>query len=219
MRKGKYALYGGASYFVGVTQFFIAIIVAAISYGPPPYNPVSDSISDLQAVHCGIFQGSEVCSPMHLLANSSLAAVGSSLVIGTVLIRSSFPESNRRNLAIGLLIVAGMASFANAFTPEDVTFAGDIITAIVIFLTANFALIQIGRLMLRDTKWKRFGLFSENLGIIGVASLILDGTGISGATGLVEWLIVAPILIWMFAVAVHLFRRPSAQRLMYHEQL
>ena len=208
----RYALYGAAIYVVGVVQFFMGIFVTASRYGPPSYSPLVDTISDLQAVNCGIFQGIEVCSPLHVIANSSVAVLGLSLVLGSLLIRPAFPASGRRSAAIGLLVAAGMATLANAFTPEDVTLMGDVITALVAFLGANFGLIQIGRVMSEDSVWGYFRFFTTALGIVGLAGLILDGAGLAGplGTGGNEWLIVAPILVWAFVVGILLLgpKRP-----------
>jgi hypothetical protein len=171
---------------------------AASRYGPPSYNPLVDSISDLQAVRCGLFQGSEVCSPANLEANLSVALSGLLLILGTVMIRGALPRSPSLPSAIGLFVAAGIGSVLNAFTPEDVTFVGDVLTALVIFLGANFGLVQIGKALSSGPGRGRLGAFSKALGALGLAALILDGVGASGllGTGTLEWLVVAPILVW-----------------------
>ena len=107
-------------------------------------------------------------------------------------------DGRRKDVAVGLLVIAGVAAFANAFTPEDVTYTGDLITAIIAFLGANFGLIQIGRAMSGKPGWRSYSLFSQALGTVGMAALILDGFSLGTLLGMgaIEWLIVAPILIW-----------------------
>ncbi len=204
--RGKHVFYGAVVYIVGVVQFFVCVFVTALHFGPPSYDPLRITISDLQAVNCGIFQGNEVCSPLHLLANTSVAVLGLSLILGSLLIRTALPADRGRTSAIGLLVVAGLATFVNAFTPEDVTIIGDTATALVAFLCANFGLIQVGRLMSRDPKWRNFHIFTEISGIIGLTGLILDGADLAGPLGGGgnEWLIVGPILVWALAVGVRL---------------
>jgi hypothetical protein len=167
---------------------------AASRYGPPSYNPFLDSISDLQAVKCGLFQGSQVCSPANFEANLSVALAGLLLILGTVMIRGTLPRSPSLPSAIGLFVVAGVGSLLNAFTPEDVTFVGDVVTALIIFLGANFGLIQIGKAFSSGS----LGTFSKALGALGLAALTLDGVGASGILGMgtLEWLVVAPVLVW-----------------------
>lgn len=199
---------GAAAYIVGVVQFFAAVAVTASRYGPASYNPLRDTVSDLQAVNCGIFQGNEVCSPLHLVANSSVAVLGLLFITGSVLIRTAFPAGSKRKVAVGLLVVAGLATFANAFTPEDVTLLGDLVTALVAFLCANFGLVEMGRVMSGNPRWGRLRPFTEVLGVLGLAGLIVDGASPSwplGAGG-DEWLTIAPVLVWALVVGVRLLK-------------
>jgi Protein of unknown function (DUF998) len=204
--KGRSSYYGPALYIVAAFQFIFCIAVTASRYGPPAYNPLTVTISDLQAVNCGTFQGAQVCSPLHDLANVAVGVLGLLIVIGSLLLRSVLPGGRRKDAAVVLLVVAGLSAFANAFTPEDVTWTGDLVTALIAFLGANFGLIQIGRAMSTEPLWRDFRLFTQGLGTVGAVSLILDGIGLGTAigTGAVEWLIVAPMLIWAPAIGLHL---------------
>ena len=132
--------------------------------------------------------------------------MGLLIAAGSLLIRTALPPSRRRDTAVGLLVVAGLASFANAFTPEDVTYVGDLVTALVAFLGANFGLIQIGRVMSADPQWGRYSGFTKALGIEGVAAIILDGFGVAALVGDggAEWLIIAPILVWAPVIGIRL---------------
>lgn len=190
--------YAAIFYIVAAFQFIICIFVAGFRYGPPTYNPVTVTISDLQAVSCGTFQGAYICSPLHTLANLSVAILGVLIIAGSILLRPYLPGDRRKDVAIGLLVIAGLAAFANAFTPEDVTYTGDLVTAIIAFLGANFGLIQIGRATSINPQGGGYAMFSQALGMIGMASFILDGFGLGSVIGVgaVEWLIIAPILIW-----------------------
>jgi len=210
---GRLVRLGAILYIVAAFQFIVCLAVVASSYGPPAYSPLSTTISDLQAVSCGVFQGARVCSPFHDLANFSVAALGLLMASGSLMVRPALPGGRDRNLAIWLLVVAGLASFANAFTPEDVTYTGDLVTALIAFLGANFGLIQMGKAMSTDAGWGRFWQFTEGLGVVGIAAIIIDGFG--GASllgnGGIEWLIVAPIIIWAPTMGLRLIykRRPS----------
>ena len=118
---GKLASYGAILYIVAGVQFVACIAVTAWRYGPPGYNFRVDTISDLQAVKCGTFQGAQVCSPLHALANLSVAVLGLLIIVGSLMLRLALPGGSRRDVAVGLLVLAGLGAFANAFTPEDVT--------------------------------------------------------------------------------------------------
>jgi hypothetical protein len=160
-------------------------------------------------VRCGLFQGSQVCSPANLEANLSVALAGLLLIFGTVMIRDTLPKSPSLPSAIALLVAAGVGSFLNAFTPEDVTFVGDVVTALVIFLGANFGLVQIGKAFGPG----RFGTFSKALGALGLAALILDGVGASAFLGMgtLEWLVVSPVLVWEAVMGASLLSTGSGK--------
>lgn len=196
--------YAAIFYIVAVVEFIICVSLAGFRYGPPTYNPVTITISDLQAVSCGTFQGAHVCSPLHTLANVSVAVLGVLIIAGSILLHPFLPGGRRKDFAIGLLVIAGLATFANAFTPEDVTWIGDLVTAIIAFLGANFGLIQIGRAWSMNPQCRGYAKFSQTLGTIGMAAFILDGFGLGSVIGLgaIEWLIIAPILIWACATGL-----------------
>ncbi len=205
--------YGALCYIVGVVQFFAAMGAAAFYYGPPGYNFQKNSISDLQAVHCATFGGKYVCSPLHVIANLSVTMVGLLLILGTLLIRDRFSSGRRQMFAFGLLIVAGAGAAANGFTPEDVTLNGDILSAVLAFLAANFGLIQLGRAMSDDVYWHNLRAYTKISGAVGLGALILDGVNITGPLGSgIEWLIVAPISLWMFVVGIQLLRIPLGKK-------
>ena len=197
-KRGGLIACGAALFIAGTIQFVVCIAVTASRYGPPAYNPVTITISDLQAVTCGSFQGTYVCSPFHDLANFSVAVLGLLISAGSLLIRAALPPGRGRGSAIGLLVVAGLAAFANAFTPEDVTYVGDLVTALVAFLGANFGLVEIGRTMSVEPRWGHYSAFTKALGIVGVAAIVLDGFGAAAllGNGGTEWFIISPILIW-----------------------
>ncbi len=207
--RGKLASYGAVLYIVGALQFVACVALTGSRYGPPAYSPLTVTISDLQAVNCGVFQGAYVCSPLHSLANFSVALLGLLITAGSLSLRTILPGGRRRDIAVGLIAVAGVAAFANAFTPEDVTWIGDLATAIIAFLGANFGLIQIGRAVSSESSWRGYGLFSQALGTFGVAALILDGLGLGTVIGegAIEWLIVAPILVWTVTTGFRLIPR------------
>jgi hypothetical membrane protein len=197
---------GGLLYVVSVVQFYVGFVVVALHYGPPGYDPLNDSISDLQAVHCGDLQGAYVCSPFHLVANASVIVLGLFLLLGTLLSRPTLPKHGSLLAGSGLLIIAAVGAIGNGFTPEDVTATGDALTALVAFLGANLGLIQIGRMMSGDPRWRGFRLYSMISGIVGLLALVLylgDIVGVNGS-GLIEWIIVVPVTIWMLVAGIRI---------------
>jgi hypothetical membrane protein len=180
--------------------------IAAFLYGPPRYNLANNSISDLQAVTCGKFQGNIVCSPAHDVANAAVILLGLFLIIGTLLIRKKFSVGKLRSTGLGFLLLAGIGAVGNGFTPEDLNLPGDFLTALAIYLGADLGLIFLGLEMARETEWRSLRVYSVLLGVIGLIAFTLFLVNITGplGTGGMEWFMTAPILLWMLIIGIHL---------------
>jgi hypothetical membrane protein len=205
------ARYGAVLYVVGAVQFLVGMVVSGLLYGPPTYDLQRNAISDLQAVNCGLYDGHQVCSPAHLVANSSVALIGLLLIVGSMLIRTALSPGRTRSVGVGLLILAGLGAIGNGFTPEDVNPTGDFLTALLAFVGANLALIVIGVTMSRDAGWRGFGAYTKISGVVGLVAFVLYLANVTGplGTGGMEWLIVVPIVQWMFVVGAHIVRIPT----------
>jgi hypothetical membrane protein len=198
-------LLSGALLLAGPAAFVLGMVVAVLHYGPPPYRFVSNSISDLQAVHCGSFDGQYVCSPAHQAANAGVFLAGSCLIFGALLGWPTITDGGRYSRPAALLVLAGVAAAANAFTPEDVTLIGDAVTAFIIFLASDVGLILLGRSSSSARGPPRFFAYPAVLGEFGLFVLTLWSLGLEGPLGAgVEWLVVAPILVWMLVAGVRM---------------
>src|SRR5580658_8979166 len=93
--------HGAILYIVAVVQFLVGMAVTQLLYGPPTYNLLSNYISDLGAIHCGPLAGRQVCSPGHEVFNVSIIILGILLILGTLLIRTSFPARSTRSVGLG----------------------------------------------------------------------------------------------------------------------
>jgi hypothetical membrane protein len=174
------------------------VSVALLHYGPPSFLFTSNSISDLQAIHCGSFEGNHVCSPDNVAANAGVFLAGLCLMAGALLDWAAFTREGLSRLDGYLLLIAGVAACSNAFTPEDVTPIGDDVTALAIFLAANVALILIGWSGRPVHGIPHFLTYPRVLGEFGLAAFLVWALGLSGPLGTgIEWLVVAPVMVWM----------------------
>jgi len=77
--------YIGAWAVLSVLQYFAAEAAVAMAWaGPRPYDLRTGYISDLGALHCGIYSGRDVCSPLNWLMNASFVVQGLGLLVGAV---------------------------------------------------------------------------------------------------------------------------------------
>jgi hypothetical membrane protein len=203
--------HGAILYIVGVVQFIAGMAITQLLYGPPTYNLLSNYISDLGAVNCGIWGGRDICSPGHEVFNVSIVLLGLFLIFGTILIRTAFPPRGTRTVGLALLILSGIGAMGVGFSPEDVNLTIHTTSAALAFVGAGLALVVLGVAMFRDTRWDGFRAYTMLSGLVGLIAFVLFTTHTYGPleVGGMERLIVAPVLLWSLVVGIHLVRIPT----------
>ncbi len=180
--------YIGAWAVLSVLQYFLAEAVVAVAWaGPRPYDLRTGYISDLGALHCGIYSGRNVCSPLNWLMNASFVVQGLGLLVGAVLLTSGLLRVAARPdarvdwrsrepwlaaTAVRLLTgAAGAGTVVVGLVPEDLGSPWHYWGAIVYFVSGAAALLVLGVLWLRKTPMAWFLL------VCGGVSLAATATG------------------------------------------
>jgi hypothetical membrane protein len=188
--------YFGAWAKLSVLQYFVAEAAVIDAWaGPQPYGRRTGFISDLGAVHCGIHEGRNVCSPLHVLMNASFVLQGLGMLLGAVLLSSALLcVAARPGVRISvsparrtpwftavsakvLTFVAGAGTIIVGLVPEDAGFFGlHLAGALMFFMGGAVALLLLGALWLRQSPLGWFIL------ACGATSFVALGLG--GATGM-----------------------------------
>lgn len=184
--------YFGAWAKLSVLQYFVAesAVIAAWA-GPEPYDRRTGYISDLGAIHCGIHEGRDVCSPLHAVMNASFVVQGLGMLMGALLLSSALLCVAARpgvRLAFGpghrvpwftaltarvLTFLAGAGTIIVGVVPEDAGwFAVHLTGAVLYFAAGAIALLVLGRLWLRQTPLSWFILAC---GAVSFAALVIGG--------------------------------------------
>lgn len=202
------ARWGGALILLGSIQFVLAMAFVQFRY--PGYSDVTNYISDL-----GNSQG----SPAYWAFNGSIIVLGLLGLLGTALIRSAFAQRRTRTARIGMLALASLGAIGVGVFPETATELGGHIHAVVsliTFLGSGFSLLFLAVAMMRDTRWEGFRGYTGISGavtLLAMMALISVGsgpaTGLRADAGLIERLVVAPILLWAIVAGLHLVRLPT----------
>jgi len=209
--------HGAVLWLVGVVQFLAAMIVTQLGWTNPTYSLTQNYISDLGAVHCGLFASRTICSPWHLVFDISIVLLGVFLILGVLLLPSAFPNRRSRTLGLGLLVASGFGAIGVGLFPEDVNLNAHTVSALLAFAGGGFALIVLGVAMFRDTRWDGYRAYSMLSGLVALVALLLfalhswhwGGLWSDLGAGGIERLIVAPVLLWALVVGIHLRRIPS----------
>ncbi|MDQ6752075.1 MAG: DUF998 domain-containing protein [Actinomycetota bacterium] len=143
---------------ISVLQYFLAEAVVISGWaGPAPYSRRFNVISDLGADRCGIYNGRDVCSPLHWLMDLSFVVQGLAMVVGAVLLssvlfrvaaRPDVPPAVRHPawgpIIRGLVVVSGVGIVIVGLVPEDTISALHYTGALLFFLAGGLALLALG---------------------------------------------------------------------------
>jgi hypothetical membrane protein len=186
---------------LGVVQFSAAM--AVVQYGYPGYSDTMNYISDL---------GNTATSPWHLVFNASIVVLGVLAFVGILLAWSGFPAGGSRVVGLFLLLLASLGAIFVGLFPENVNPTVHGLASLTVFGPGGVALVVLAAGMAARTSWHWLRLTSVVLGALTLVSLAYyvptQGNNTTWDPGLVERLIVFPILVWGFLAAIQLARHP-----------
>jgi hypothetical membrane protein len=207
------ARYAGLFCIVGVAAFLIGMSVAEIGYGSS-YSVSQNLLSDLGVTSCGAIDstGRSACSPWFLAFDASTFIIGLLTVYAAVWARRAFPDGVLSSAGLGLLALNGMGLIGAGLTPENLSDPVHTAFALLAFACGAVSLLILGVGMGTLEHWRGFRAYSVASGLVSGIALLLfaSGTYLGLGIGGMERLIVAPILVWLFVIGIHLIRTPSA---------
>jgi len=196
---GRSVRWGGVLIAIGSAQFVVAMAWVQSRYGG--YSLLTNYISDL---------GNTSTSPLPSVFNVSIILLGVLAFLGILLGWGGFPRGGSRVVGLFLLLIASIAAIGVGLFPENVNPPVHDLVSLMVFLPGGLALVVLSAGMGKGTHWSSYRGFSILMGTVTLVSLAYYApTQQSNTTvdpGLIERLIVAPILIWGFVAGVHLTR-------------
>jgi hypothetical membrane protein len=190
----------------GAVEFSAAMAWVQTAY--PGYSLLQNYISDY---------GNTATSPLHVVFNVSIALLGLVAFAGILLLWGAFPSSATRPIGLPLLLIASVAAILVGFFPENVNPPVHSLASLLVFLPGGLALAVLSVGMTAATPWAVLRWPSLGLGLVMLVSLAYyvptQARNTTFDPGLIERLIVFPILVWAVLVAVVVLRRPARPRL------
>jgi len=160
---------------LSVVQYFAAEAAVIEAWAAPePYDRRTGFISDLGAINCAVYEGRDVCSPLHLLMNASFVVQGLGLLLGALLLGSAMlciaarpgvrilqDAAYRRSWsgAAGVRVLTGAAAAGTVIVglvPEDLGSPWHFAGALMYFIGGALALLLLGFLWLPHTRLSWF---------------------------------------------------------------
>ncbi len=209
-RRGWWA---GLLLLVASIQFVLGMAITQLGW-TTPYSLSQNYISDLGAAHCEQIGGIDpryVCSPWHLVFDTSIVILGLLTIAAVVLLWRVFGPGALSAVGLILLALSGVGAMGVGFSPEDVNLTVHQLSALIAFACGNTALILLGAVLWRHVRFGAgYGVFSVLLGLVGWFALLMFLThhfwplGVGGY----ERLTVAPTLLWAAVVGAKLLVHP-----------
>ena len=220
--------YIGAWSVLSVLQYFAAEAAVIMAWaGPRPYDLRTGYISDLGALHCGVYDGRDVCSPLNWLMNASFVVQGLAMIVGALLLTSGLLrvaarpgtpiEPGRRRPWLAATVVRVLTGTAGAGTvvvglvPEDAGSGWHYTGAVTYFLTGAAALLVLGLLWLRKTPFAWFILACGAVSLVALAVGGLTGMHVP-EPGTLERLMGYPVTVGMATAGLVIARRVHRHR-------
>ena len=201
----------GAVAWILAAQFFAAQVVVGGAW-PGPYSLTDRYISDLGNTACGPYPAASstiVCSPWHAWMNASFILLGVTMSAGGLLTRRAFGHTRVAIAARVLFVLAGAGVALVGRFPENVNLSLHAAGAGLNFVLGNVALVLFGMTLDErvGTTWRRVGVFSGCIGLVGTA-LFASGTYMGIGAGGMERVAAYPMPVWQIAMGWQLLRHP-----------
>jgi hypothetical membrane protein len=197
----RYPLVGPTFWIISVQYFFVQYLVSTKFKGG--YNWSKNTISDLGNSVCALYNGRQVCSPLHDVMNISFIVLGITIMIGAVLVYEEFRQN--RYSSIGFLFM-GLAGFGSIFVglfPENAPGMYHELGALLPFILGNISLTLLGAFLKEPFGFKLYTILSGLVGIIGVCFYFAH-TYIGLGQGGLERVVAYPQTIWLIAFGIYI---------------
>jgi len=212
---------GAAVLVLNAVQWVVSEAVSAGAWTSPPYSYATNYISDLGVPDCGTkYQGRTICSPDHVLMNTSFIVQGILFAIGAILLAAALLTGRVRRVVIALagahavgFLLVGL--FHGSPDGPGYSLALHVAGASIAILCANTIVIMAGSLKSLQLP-RAYRVFSVAVGALGLLSEA--GVGVSTSTaGIFERGGVYSWLLWSAVTGVSLLvreaRRPAGAKM------
>ena len=200
----------GAVAWIASIQFFLAQLVVQSAW-TTPFSLTANYISDLGNTSCGPYppgSSTYVCSPWHAAMNASFAVVGSTVILGAVLVRNAF-RASAWTWGLALVALAGCGFVLVGLFPENVNFPPHHLGAALQFVSGNVGQAVLGASMVAARGGRRWALYSIASGVVGLlaTSLFASGHYLGLGIGGMERVAAYPLPLWTIVMGLVLGRR------------
>ncbi|WHT21816.1 DUF998 domain-containing protein [Crossiella sp. CA-258035] len=185
----------------------------------PPYSWYQDLVGHLGNTGCGLFiephGGPQfVCSPLHLLMNTTLVLAGLCLIGGTLLLRGLWPHGWTGSASFALMLATGALEALTGLVPENINRTGHALAALNLPV-GGIAIFLVSLAVVDRSRW--IGVFGCLVGGLAVTASMLFTAGQYSAQvlhfglgpGGMERLAGYPFQLWLLVIGLILCTGPG----------
>lgn len=204
---------GALAFVVGGSQYAILESVAASAWHSPPYDYVSNYISDLGVADPQTYGGRVVDSPLAWVMNTGFVLEGLFFAVGAVLLATMFSRSSRA-LFVGFALLHTAGIVLVGFFDETTPGHWHVLGAFGSIVFGNLAAVVVGLYWHRPGLPRWFAAASVVLPVAGLASevVLLAGLADPALDGLFERGGVYSVTVWQILFGLVVLARTLAAR-------
>jgi hypothetical membrane protein len=197
--------YLGPIFWVLSIQYYVIQLIVAAAWSLTPYSWLHNTISDLGNTACGPYITRVVCSPLHPLMNASFIVLGSTMILGSLLVYHEFQRSVGSAIGFSFMAVAGFGTALVGLFPENTVPALHIFGAALPFLLGNLSLLILGKSLGLPRALRAYTLLSGGVSLIALVLFVTQADAGLGLGGM-ERVAAYPQTIWLIVFGVYIAR-------------
>lgn len=200
----------GSAFWVASLQYFLAQWIVAAGWHTP-FSLSRNTISDLGNTLCGTYSGRPVCSPRHALMNASFGLLGTTMVLGSLLIYREFRQGRAAITGFTFMGLAGLGTILVGLFPENSLAALHTVGAALPFFIGNLGMVILGASLDLPKVLKAYTVLS---GLISLAALVLllSGHYLGLGAGGMERLTAYPQTVWLIVFGLYMGQRRFSRK-------
>ncbi len=205
----RYPLAGPVLWILSVQYFVVQIIVAQAWLAS--YSWRLNTISDLGNTACDTYGGRYVCSPWHALMNISLVVLGTTMLLGSLLIYQQFRGNRGSLIGFSCMAISGLGSLMVGLFPENSIAILHVVGAALSFFVGNVGLVVLSLSLPVPRTLKVYTSLSGALALI-VLGLFLHQNYLGLGEGGMERIVAYPQTVWLIVFGIYAYSHQRRRR-------
>ena len=198
----KYPFIGPLVWILSI-QYFVTQFIAATVW-PIPYSWAQNVISDLGNTACGTYVDRYVCSPSHVLMNTSFLLLGITMAVGSMLIYTEFRRSRLSFFGFICMALAGLGTVLVGLFPENTISGFHFIGAFLALGVGNLGMVILAFAITQARASFRIYTFLSGILALTAFNLFAAHVYLGLGSGAMERIASYPQTVWLILFGLYM---------------